>query len=164
MFMMFACSVIQAQVIQFNNEDAYVSYEHKAEKVQGTVRGIKVDIKLNVKDVSKSQIVGRADATTLKTGIKLRDGHLQKEGYFNTIEFPFMTFSSTKFEKNSAGEYRIIGVLKIKGIEKEVVWIFKEDTFVWKGTTSIYTNDFEIHEKKDRKKSKVDVTIVLPLK
>lgn len=153
-----------SQVIQFNNEEAIIKYEHLSEKVEGTVNGIKVDLKLNLKDITKSQIVGRADATTLKTGIKLRDNHLQSKNYFFTEEFPFMTFASSDFKKTSSSTYEVSGRIRIKGIEKQVTWYFKEDTFAWVGKCSVYTNDFEIHQKKDRDKSKVDITIVLPLK
>lgn len=163
-FFLLAINLINGQIIQFNNEEAIIKYEHISEKVEGTVNGIKVDLKINLKDIKKSQIVGRAEVSTLKTGIRLRDSHLQSKNYFFTEEFPFMTFASSDFKKTSSNTYTVSGKLKIKGIDKEVVWYFKEDTFAWVGKCSIYTNDFEIHQKKDRNKSKVDITIVLPLK
>lgn len=164
LFLLLTVQFTYGQVVQFNNDEAIVKYEHVSEKVEGTVNGIKVDLKINLKDITKSQIVGRADATSLTTGIKLRDKHLQSKSYFFTEEFPFMTFTSSDFKKTSTNTYTVNGELKIKGIEKQVVWYFKEDTFAWVGTCSVYTNDFEIHQKKDRNKSKVDITIVLPLK
>jgi polyisoprenoid-binding protein YceI len=55
---------------------------------------------------------------SIDTGSADRDGHLKSGDFFQTEEFPEMTFRSTKAEALGGDDYRIIGDLTIRGVTK----------------------------------------------
>ena len=59
------------------------------------------------------------DAASIDTGFKKRDDHLRSPDFFNVVEFPELTFKSTKitFTENGA---TVVGDLNIKGVSKSV--------------------------------------------
>ena len=59
------------------------------------------------------------DAASIDTGFKKRDDHLRSPDFFNVVEFPELTFKSTKvtFKGNGA---TLVGDLTIKGVTKSV--------------------------------------------
>ena len=61
-----------------------------------------------------------ANATGITTGNTQRDGHLQSPDFFNTEQFPKVTFTSTSFTKKAENKFSIVGKLTMKGVAKEV--------------------------------------------
>ncbi|MGW0770835.1 YceI family protein [Streptomyces sp. NPDC002676] len=57
---------------------------------------------------------------SVETGNADRDGHLKGSDFFNTDEFPTMTFRSTKAEALGGDDYRITGDLSILGTTKPI--------------------------------------------
>lgn len=59
------------------------------------------------------------DVASVDTGFKKRDDHLRSPDFFNAVEFPEITFKSTKvtFKGNGA---TVVGDLTIKGVTKSV--------------------------------------------
>ncbi|WP_186778561.1 YceI family protein [Streptomyces salinarius] len=55
---------------------------------------------------------------SIDTGSPDRDGHLKSSDFFNTDEYPTMTFRSTKAESLGGDDYRITGDLSILGTTK----------------------------------------------
>ncbi len=143
-----------AQSLKIDTEKTKVSYDFVKEKVSGTVEGFDATITLNLDDISQSVIKGSVDATTLTSGNKMRDKHLQAKGYFNTKEFPQMTFVSDSFEKTNEG-YKVIGKMTIKDIAQDVTIDFVYSEHMITGKCMIYTNDFKLAKKKNRDDSKV---------
>ena len=60
-----------------------------------------------------------ADASSLDTGIGLRDKHLKEADYFDTEKYPQITFASERFEKNG-NQWQVVGTLKIKAVSQTV--------------------------------------------
>jgi polyisoprenoid-binding protein YceI len=59
------------------------------------------------------------DMASVNTGFKKRDDHLRSPDFFNAIEFPTMTFKSTKVVFKGKGAV-ITGNLTIKGVTKSI--------------------------------------------
>lgn len=59
------------------------------------------------------------DMASVDTGFKKRDDHLRSPDFFNAIEFPTMTFKSTKVVFKGKGAV-VTGNLTIKGVTKSV--------------------------------------------
>ena len=59
------------------------------------------------------------DATSINTNSAQRDGHLNSPDFFNTAEFPTISFESKKVE-GAADDLTITGELTIRGITKPV--------------------------------------------
>lgn len=49
------------------------------------------------------------------------DGHLKNEDFFDVKNFPTASFSATKIvSRGTPGDYKVIGIINIKGIKKEI--------------------------------------------
>ena len=94
------------------------------------------------------------DAASIDTGFKKRDDHLRSPDFFNVVEFPQITFKSTKvtFKGNGA---TLVGDLTIKGVSKSVTLdvssincgvhpFSKKDVCGFDATTQLKRSDFGI--------------------
>ncbi len=59
------------------------------------------------------------DVASVNTGFKKRDKHLRSPDFFNAVEFPEMTFKSTRVTFQGEGA-SVVGDLTIKGVTKSV--------------------------------------------
>lgn len=60
------------------------------------------------------------DTASINTGFKKRDDHLRSPDFFNAVEFPEITFKSTKATFTGKTKAKIDGKLTIKGVTKPV--------------------------------------------
>jgi polyisoprenoid-binding protein YceI len=67
---------------------------------------------------SKVEIV--IDATTIDTANEKRDKHLRSPDFFNTAQFPKLSFESTSFKKIGDMRYQLTGKLTMLGETKEI--------------------------------------------
>lgn len=92
------------------------------------------------------------DVASINTGMKKRDDHLRSPDFFNAMEFPEITFKSTKvmFEGKGAivtGDLTIMGVTKsvsldVKSINCGVHPFNKKDVCGFDATAKIKRSDF----------------------
>lgn len=159
--LIFSMSVAFGQRLKLDEKNASVEFYFHGDKVNGSVEGFKGDIQIDLADLEKSKINGSVKANTIKTGIKMRDKHLHSKDYFHADKYPELKFRSTKI---TIKEDVIIvdGKLKIKEIERNERFELriKDGEIVFTG--QINTEDYEIMKKKDRDKTKVDITINIP--
>lgn len=71
-------------------------------------------------DFSKSTIDVTIDASSISTGDDQRDGHLKSADFFEVDKYPTLSFKGTSFEKIDDDEYKLKGILEIRGVKKEV--------------------------------------------
>ena len=166
-FLLIACALIFSvsafcQSLTINSEKAMVNFNFVSEKTVGTVTGIKAIINFDMSNLSISSIEGTADVRTLSTENKMRDKHLQQEDMFNAEKFPTMDFKSSTISKTEKG-FAMMGLLKIKGTEKElgINFTYNDNTFI--GKTFIYSNDFDVFSRKKREDSKVLIKMTIPV-
>jgi polyisoprenoid-binding protein YceI len=74
-------------------------------------------------DVTRSSVTAAIQISSIDTGSKKRDSHLQTPDFFEASSFPQMMFQSVRIEKKGDG-YVLVGRLTIKGHVKEVEWPF----------------------------------------
>ncbi len=60
------------------------------------------------------------DAASIDTGFKKRDDHLRNQDFFNVVEFPEITFKSTKVKFMGDKKAEVTGKLTIMGVTKTV--------------------------------------------
>lgn len=60
------------------------------------------------------------DASSIDSGVDVFDGHLRGERFFDTENYPQITFQSTNVERTSENAGVITGDLTIKGVTKSV--------------------------------------------
>ncbi|MEH6308032.1 YceI family protein [Olivibacter sp. CPCC 100613] len=71
-------------------------------------------------DFSDAKIEFTIDASSIDTNMKDRDEHLRSADFFNTTNYPSLTFYSVSFEKKKDTEYLLKGDLTIKGHKEPV--------------------------------------------
>lgn len=89
--------------------------------VRGEFGSLSGTLDLDDKDVTKSKVTAKIDATTINTRNAKRDGHLKSPDFFDVAKYPELTFTSTKVEKNGPGKLKVTGDLTIHGVTKPVV-------------------------------------------
>lgn len=60
------------------------------------------------------------DANSIETNNGQRDGHLKSAEFFNTEQYPKITFVSTSLKKVAESEYELAGNLTVKDVTKPV--------------------------------------------
>ena len=157
-----ATSSAKAQEMKINIDKVKVSFYFVKEKANGSLSGFEAYINFNPNDLSKSVISGSVKVSTINTGVEMRDKHLKSSDYFDAAKYPNITFKSKSFEKTEKG-YKMTGIVKIKDVEKEVVFYFTYENKTFTATATIYANDFGVTKEKKREDSKVKIKITVPV-
>lgn len=87
--------------------------------VKGEFRKFDISIESDG-NFTKSSIDVTIDAASIFTNEDKRDGHLKSADFFDIEKYPTISFHGKSFEKVTKNEYKLTGILTIKGISKEV--------------------------------------------
>ena len=71
-------------------------------------------------DTSKNNIKLEIDPNSVDTGHKRRDKHLRGPDFFDTKQFPSITFVSQKWKKTGPKTYEVVGDLTFHGVTKSM--------------------------------------------
>ena len=71
-------------------------------------------------DPSRNSIKLNIDPSSVDTGHKKRDKHLRGPDFFDTKQFPNMTFVSKKWKKAGPKTYKVTGDLSFHGVTKSM--------------------------------------------
>jgi polyisoprenoid-binding protein YceI len=74
----------------------------------------------NKANPQQSKFNGTLRASSINTGVTMRDNHLRSKEYFNVLDFPEIIFISSNINVISSNELNVSGTLNIKGISKKV--------------------------------------------
>lgn len=88
--------------------------------VNGTFSGLEADIQFDPQHPEQSSIQASIPVNTIRTGISLRDKHLQKPDYFDAEKNPKILLASKTIRKTGASSYEGIFALTMKGIQHDV--------------------------------------------
>ena len=88
--------------------------------VKGEFR--KFSAEITGEDFLKSLVWVRIDSSSLFTNNDERDKHLKSEDFFDVDNYRELTFESISLEKVGEDEYKLRGLLTIKGVSNEVVF------------------------------------------
>ena len=118
LFCLLTISTLKAQEYSINSEKSIVEFNYVSEDAVGTINGVKGTIKFDPSDLSKSYFEGRADISTINTGNKTRDAHLNAPDYFDTEKYPEIIFKSESLSMVNE-EYVMKGKMTIKDISND---------------------------------------------
>ena len=89
--------------------------------VRGQLGPIAGTVEYDGKDVRSVNADVRIDVNGMTTQNAKRDGHLRSDDFFDAANHPSITFKSKRVEPGSAGAFKLIGDLTIRGTTREVV-------------------------------------------
>jgi len=89
--------------------------------VRGRFENFTGVVEFNEQDPTRSSVDVQIEAASINTREAQRDGHLKSPDFLNADKYPYLTFKSKRIEKTDATHGRMIGVLTIRDITKEVV-------------------------------------------
>lgn len=89
--------------------------------VKGRFGGVDGKIELNENDLADSFVNVTIDVNSVDTRDEKRNAHLRSADFFDTEQFPEITFKSTKVESAGDDEFKVTGDLTIHGVTKPVV-------------------------------------------
>ena len=87
---------------------------------RGLFRGVSGEIVLDKNDVSNSSVSVVVDATSMDTNSEQRDRDMAGPDFLNSVEFPEITFKSTRVEQTGDKTAKVFGELTLIGVTREV--------------------------------------------
>jgi polyisoprenoid-binding protein YceI len=117
--------------------------------VHGRFENFTGEVDFNESDPTKSTVSVEIDTNSINTRDPQRDGHLKSPDFFNSAEFPFATFKSTRVEKVNDNHGKIYGVLSIRGVSHEVVLAteYSGQSQMWGKTSAGFSASTRINRK-----------------
>lgn len=107
--------------------------------VRGKLGSISGVIEYDGKDIKTVKADVSIDVTKINTQNDGRDAHLRRDDFFNTEQFPTMTFKSKRVEPVSDGKFRLVGDLTIRDKTNEVVLDVEGPSPVMKSNRGVLT-------------------------
>jgi polyisoprenoid-binding protein YceI len=71
-------------------------------------------------DFTTAKVHFQADINSISTNNEMRDAHLKNNDFFDAENHPNLTFESKGMKKVDDETYKLIGILTIRGVSKEV--------------------------------------------
>jgi polyisoprenoid-binding protein YceI len=103
------------------HSEADFAIKHMAiSTVHGSFRGVSGVVTFDPRDPAKSGVEATIDVASVNTGVAPRDADLKSPKFFDTDQFPTMTFKSTSVRK-VGDHYDATGDLTLHGVTKQVV-------------------------------------------
>ncbi|GIV19853.1 MAG: hypothetical protein KatS3mg023_1604 [Armatimonadota bacterium] len=88
--------------------------------VYGMFRDVKGTVTVNEANPAQSSITIEVDANSVYTANEQRDNHLRSPDFFNTRQFPSITFRSTEVRRVNANTVQVKGNLTIRGVTRPI--------------------------------------------
>jgi polyisoprenoid-binding protein YceI len=88
--------------------------------VSGKFQNYNAAIETEGDDFENAKIEFIANVDSLTTGNPDRETHLLSSDFFDSAQFPKISFKSTSFKKTENAEYELIGDITIRGVSKSV--------------------------------------------
>src|SRR5260221_1171412 len=97
------------------------SVRHILSPVPGEFKDYDGSFTFAEKKPENSKVNVTIQATSISTGNEMRDKHLNSPDFFDTAQFPTLTFKSTKVTSVGENKYQVTGNLTMHGVTKLVV-------------------------------------------
>ncbi len=94
----------------------YFRIGHIYSKVDGKFNDFSGEIKFDPANLAESKIFFEIKTDSVNTDIAKRDKHLQSTDFFDSDNFPLMTFASTKITAAGNNVYEVVGKFMVKGV------------------------------------------------
>ena len=129
----------QWRIDRSHSQAAFAVRHNVVSTVRGQLGAISGTIDYDGKDINSIKADVSIDVTRINTQNEGRDKHLRSDDFFNTEQFPNMTFKSRRVEPVSEGRFRLVGDLTIRDKTNEVVLEVEGPSPVVKGPRGVLT-------------------------
>lgn len=138
-FMIASTTAVCAADYSVDPAHSTVSFKirHLFSKVQGEFKTFEGSFSYDASDLTQWKTEAVIDAASIDTNTAKRDEHLRSKDFFDTANFPKITFKSTGAREGADGAVVLDGLLTIHGVELPVelnVTIHGEGTDPWGNT------------------------------
>ncbi len=89
--------------------------------VKGEFKNFDVKMEAEDGDLSKANITVKVDASSISTNNTDRDNHLKSADFFDVEKHPGLSFESKSVHRVDDENYKLKGLLTIRGVSQEVV-------------------------------------------
>jgi len=89
--------------------------------VSGQFNDFKATVETDNDDFTKAKVHFEATVDSISTNNDQRDAHLKTGDFFEADKHPLIIFDSERMEKTSEDEYKLYGILTMRGVSKDVV-------------------------------------------
>jgi polyisoprenoid-binding protein YceI len=89
--------------------------------VRGRFADFTAELDLDERTPANSKLVASLDVASIDTRSEQRDAHLRSADFFDVASHPKITFTSKRIDGDTAGDFRLVGDLTIRGVTREVV-------------------------------------------
>lgn len=110
--------------------------------VEGSFGGFMGELNFDPKAPEKGQLSASVDASTIQTGISMRNNHLRKPEYFDVANHPRISLKSTRLMRQSGNAYEGTFALTLKGTTRTVTIPF---TVVEEGDKATFSGQFTLN-------------------
>ena len=97
----------------------FMAHQLQVLPVHGEFKQFEIELDLDEDDPTKSSVLAVIDATSITTGLGVRDAQLKGPSFLDVARYPEIRFTSLSIEPTTDG-YRIEGDLEIKGFARLV--------------------------------------------
>ncbi len=98
----------------------YFDAKHIFATIRGHFDDYTATLTIDPDDITQSSCQWTVQAKSITTFNRKRDTHLRSEEFFDTGDYPTLTFQSTKIMATGGNRYTIEGDLTIRGITKKI--------------------------------------------
>ncbi|HLX94045.1 MAG TPA: YceI family protein [Puia sp.] len=148
--MQFLCAIVFGQDYMPVDQGSSVSFKVKnfGFYTGGTFSGLQGHIRFDRSNLASSTFDVTIDATSVNTGVSMRDDHLKEDLYFNVKRYPRIRFVSTSIKPGRENAFEVKGKLTIKDRTHDLNFPFtvtqSNDGYVFNGEFRISRKDYDI--------------------
>ncbi len=88
--------------------------------VKGRFHGVTATIEIDEEEPANSSVVAQIETATVDTRAADRDAHLRSPDFFDSEQFPLMTFRSTEVTRTGDRAFALAGDLTIRDVTRPV--------------------------------------------
>jgi polyisoprenoid-binding protein YceI len=90
-------------------------------KVTGHFQKFDATVETEGDNLSTAKVNFSAEVNSISTNNEQRDGHLRANDFFDAENHPQLSFAGSKLEKIDTENYKLHGILTIRGVSKNIV-------------------------------------------
>lgn len=149
---------------KINSQKSKIEFEvnNMGKVVNGTILNLKGLVNFDKNNLGASGFNATVAPSTIRTGSRGRDKHLQKNDFFGVAVFPEIKMVGKSLKKTETG-YEALATLTIRDISKEVMIPFSviegKEQLTLTGNFSLKRKDYQLGEKVGKDSIGLEVTV-----